>query len=161
MNCTENTPVIITTDLVDISGGKVTVTQRQLTTSELWRAEELSGAKPDRFNKFKLADFLARVGKTDMRELSEDERAELFSGDIWEAGDDSTTRPGRMQLLYQIAFSLGWKNETAGKLHGEGWTMEKEITPENIINSFSESQMLKLISNVTKLRQLDYAEEKN
>ena len=159
MECTKNTPQVISTELITVSGENVTVTQRQLTTAELWRAEELSGAKPDRFNKFKLADFMARIGKTDMHEMSQAEREELYSGDIWESGDDSTTPAGRKQLLYQIAFSMGWEGN--GPKLGEGWTLAIPVTPENILNTFSESQVIKLIQVIAKLRQLDYAEEKN
>jgi hypothetical protein len=159
LNCEQHVPRTIETKLVSISGKEVVVIQRQLTTAELWRAEEESGARPNRINKARLSEYMSHLGKSDMSELTPEERAEIYTGDIWIPGDDSTTPAGRKQLILQVAYSMGYLADVEGVK--AGWSVEGKPSPEAILNLFSESQTMLLIANITKLRELDYTEEKN
>lgn len=141
-----------------VEGLEVKVVQRVLTYAEDSEGKELSGFRPGHWDAPKLRAWLLSRDKDSINELEPEEVAELHASDCYIRGDDISTGPGRRMFLLYAAYSLGWKKNRG---MGEGWSLDLEPSPENIADTFPETEVMRLITNVTRLKELEASELKN
>jgi len=145
-------------ELTTIDGRPVKVVQRVLTYAEVCEAKELSGFQPGHWDAIKLRAWLKARGKEGIGDLTADEIAELYSSECFAQGDDLNTAAGRRMFLLQVAYSMGMRQD---KGMGEGWSLEDKVTVEALTETFTESDILVLIGNISKLKALEAQELKN
>lgn len=162
MECDKKPLTTIKTELVGVDGKPFTITQRKLRCLEERDATDLSGYRSGSWDAERIRRYLDKVGKDSLDKLTdaEYEDCERYART---PGDSADSPAGFKLFLYRVCFSMGGRVEGSkggGKLLGEGWSLEAEITPDALADVLTTGQLLQLANNASRLTVLTEDEEK-